>query len=216
MRKALYIISIIIACATNSCSTQNISTPQGEDEHRCVDLGLSVKWATMNICADKEWEAGYHFAWGETVTKAICTWDNYSLGKETETPRYRTDTLGAIATLEDADDVVAKLWKGGWRMPSWAEVLELRDKCKWERVTLKHKTNAYKVTGPNGNYIYIPCGGILKDNGFVEQNEVYLWSKDAHELSGDKHSEMAFAISSASSNTTLPRYYGVCIRGVKK
>ena len=31
-----------------------------------VDLGLSVKWATMNIGADKIIEPGGYFAWGET------------------------------------------------------------------------------------------------------------------------------------------------------
>ena len=34
-----------------------------------VDLGLSVKWATMNIGADKIIEPGSYFAWGETKNK---------------------------------------------------------------------------------------------------------------------------------------------------
>lgn len=216
MRKAIFFIILLLTSGIITSCFFNKSNTQDKDDHSYVDLGLSVKWATMDICADKEWAPGYHFAWGETVTKAVCTWDNYSLYKDTLSPRYRTDSLGATATLKDADDVVTKLWKGDWRMPSSEELLELRDNCKWERVTLRYKTDAYKVTGPNGNFIYIPCGGVLQDKGFVDQNEVYLWSKDAHELSADNHSKMAFAISSASDNTTFPRYFGMRIRGVKK
>ena len=31
-----------------------------------VDLGLSVKWATMNVGADRITDQGAYFAWGET------------------------------------------------------------------------------------------------------------------------------------------------------
>lgn len=34
-----------------------------------VDLGLPVKWATMNIGAGKIIDAGSYFAWGETGNK---------------------------------------------------------------------------------------------------------------------------------------------------
>lgn len=49
-----------------------------ENGYEYVDLGLSVKWATCNIGADKPEDYGDYFAWGETET---CygddyTWDN--------------------------------------------------------------------------------------------------------------------------------------------
>ena len=34
--------------------------------HEYVDLGLSVKWATCNVGAEKPEDAGLYFAWGET------------------------------------------------------------------------------------------------------------------------------------------------------
>lgn len=34
-----------------------------------VDLGLSVKWATMNIGAERITDHGSYFAWGETGNK---------------------------------------------------------------------------------------------------------------------------------------------------
>lgn len=33
-----------------------------------VDLGLSVKWANMNIGASNIYDVGEYFAWGETQT----------------------------------------------------------------------------------------------------------------------------------------------------
>ena len=37
--------------------------------HEYVDLGLSVKWATMNVGATKPEDYGDYFAWGETTAK---------------------------------------------------------------------------------------------------------------------------------------------------
>ena len=45
-------------------------------------------------------------------------------------------------------------WGGSWKMPSKADVQELIDKCDWEFVG-----NGYKVTGPNGNSIFLPAAG---------------------------------------------------------
>ena len=39
-----------------------------------VDLGLSVKWATMNIGAERVIDHGGYFAWGEIGNKEDYTW----------------------------------------------------------------------------------------------------------------------------------------------
>lgn len=43
-------------------------------EHEYVDMGLSVKWATMNIGAEKVSDYGDYFAWGETCSKEDYTY----------------------------------------------------------------------------------------------------------------------------------------------
>ncbi len=45
-----------------------------------VDLGLSVKWATMNIGAESVTDYGVYFAWGEIVSKDDYTWGAYQHG----------------------------------------------------------------------------------------------------------------------------------------
>ena len=54
------------------------------DVHEYVDLGLSVKWATCNVGAEKPEDAGLYFAWGETEGYTANTsdgrlfdWTNY-------------------------------------------------------------------------------------------------------------------------------------------
>jgi hypothetical protein len=49
----------------------------------------------------------------------------------------------------------------GNKLPTRQQIEELIDKCKWE--WLKDK-KAYKVTGPNGNFIILPALGS-RDNG---------------------------------------------------
>ena len=44
-------------------------------------------------------------------------------------------------------------WGGNWRMPTYAELSELRDKCDWKWSRF-NDVNGYIVTGPNGNSIF--------------------------------------------------------------
>lgn len=45
--------------------------------HEYVDLGLSVKWATCNVGAEKPEDYGDYFAWGETKPKTDYSWSTY-------------------------------------------------------------------------------------------------------------------------------------------
>lgn len=49
---------------------------KNETEYQWVDLGLSVKWAKVNVGSATISEYGYYFAWGEVSTK-----NRYSTGK---------------------------------------------------------------------------------------------------------------------------------------
>ena len=49
-----------------------------------VDLGLSVKWAAMNVGAGKITDPGAYFAWGETASKDDYTWSAYQHGTSAE------------------------------------------------------------------------------------------------------------------------------------
>ena len=125
-----------------------------------VDLGLSVKWATQNVGASSPSDYGGYYAWGETRTKSSydlsncfdCldstgdSWGIYKIGGKTR-----------IAPSSD-HDTARENWGSTWRMPTDAENKELCNKCTWTW-TSQGGHNGYKVTGPNGNSIFLPAAG---------------------------------------------------------
>lgn len=60
-----------------SCIVQVRETTGTENGHNWVDLGLSVRWATMNIGATAPEGKGNHYAWAETSTKYSYDWGTY-------------------------------------------------------------------------------------------------------------------------------------------
>ena len=123
-----------------------------------VDLGLSVKWATCNVGATSPEEYGDYFAWGETMTKETYTEDNcptYGVSKSELQSQGIIDSEGNLTSQYDAAQTN---WGGSWRMPTKAELEELLDECTWTW-TKQNSVNGYKVTGPNGNSIFLPAAG---------------------------------------------------------
>ena len=126
--------------------------PDGSDGkhegHEYVDLGLSVKWATCNVGATSPEDYGDYFAWGETETKSTYTEGN---------SKTNGKSMGDIAGNSSYDAARAN-WGGDWRMPTKVEMQELIDKCNWKWTT-QNGVKGYKVTGPNGNSIFLPAAG---------------------------------------------------------
>ena len=121
--------------------------------HEYVDLGLpsGLKWATCNVGADSPEDYGDYYAWGEVETKGMYSEDNSkTYGKS------MSDISG-----KSKYDVARAKWGSSWRLPTGAEFQELVDKCKWKWATQSGK-NGYKVTGPNGNSIFLPAAGCCR------------------------------------------------------
>ena len=53
-----------------------------------VDLGLSVKWSSVNVGASAPEDYGNYYAWGETTTKTDYSWATYKHLKVDITNRY--------------------------------------------------------------------------------------------------------------------------------
>ena len=141
------------------------------NNHEYVDLGLpsGLKWATCNVGANTPEEYGYYFAWGEVEPKTTYNWstykycvDNYNnLTKYCSQSSYGNNGFTDNKTVLDPEDDAATFnWGGAWRMPTKAEQDELREKCTWVW-TSQNGVNGYKVTGPNGNSIFLPAAGYM-------------------------------------------------------
>ena len=144
-------------------------------EHEYVDLGLpsGTLWATMNVGADSPEDYGDYFAWGETTPKSTYNLSTYKWCKgslDTHT-KYCTDsdygTVDNKTTLDLSDDAAYVNWGSSWRMPTDAELKELKDNCIWTWTT-QNGVKGYKVASKsNGNSIFLPAAGYRGDSGLI-------------------------------------------------
>ena len=154
-----------------------------ENGYEWVDLGLSVKWATCNVGANKPEECGDYFAWGETQPKDYYDWSTYKWcnGGYITLTKYCTDsyygTVDNKTTLELSDDAARANWGGSWRMPTDAELTELHEQCTWTRTIQNGVSSGYKVTSKsNGNSIFLPAAGRHDSSLSNEGSYGYYWS----------------------------------------
>lgn len=138
-------------------------------ESEFVDLGLSVKWAKCNLGATTESAYGNYYAWGETTTKTNYTWESYKYSAENNyytltkyvmnNSNYGYDGFKDGKYKIEASDDAATVNKGAaYRMPTYDEYLEMLDNCTFANETVNGH-NGLRVTGPNGNSIFLPCAG---------------------------------------------------------
>ena len=131
-----------------------------------VDLGLSVYWCSCNVGAETPEEYGDYFAWGETKTKSSYTEENYSL-YDNEMKVYTNIGNNICGTEYDAATVNLG---ADWRMPTKDELKELLDNCTFEWTQI-NGVNGYKVTGINGNSIFIPAAGFMGNTILSDKNQ---------------------------------------------
>lgn len=169
--------------------------------HAYVDLGLSVKWATCNVGANSPEEYGQYFAWGETSPKTEFTEENSLTNK-----KHMEDFSG-----DEQYDAAAANWGGGWRMATSDEYTELINDCTWILV----ENEGYKVTGPNGNSIFIPTSGFYNGSS-LDNSGTYSWSSTpCNEYDNDVQSK-AFCIYAdfIFVSNLADRYVGATVRPV--
>lgn len=65
------LLSIIFSCIAVTAIGQSIFEPEA------IDLGLSVKWASCNLGAEKPEIFGLQYAWGEIISQEENSSENY-------------------------------------------------------------------------------------------------------------------------------------------
>ena len=179
-----------------------------------VDLGLSVLWATCNVGATSPEEYGDYFAWGEVEPKEEYGWSTYKWCDGTGTNMTKYNATDGLTTLLSEDDAAHVNWGGGWRMPSEAELTELRENCTWQW-TSQNGIYGYVVTSSNGSSIFLPAAGYYKDNTLIlaDDRGYYLCSS----LSIDnphKANIVYFTLDNVSKRSIHYVYCGQSIRPV--
>lgn len=119
-----------------------------------VDLGLSVKWAKRNIGAKKATDFGGFFGFGDLTGV---------------NPSIDAGDYASADTYRTATDLVNVATGGKGTLPT-ADLFEELFRLSETQWTVEDGVAGYKVTGPNGNSIFLPAGGkrvasTLSDQG---------------------------------------------------
>ena len=205
---------------TASCTVTVTDSPQKPE---AVDLGLSVKWASMNLGANAPEGSGYYYGWGETEIKEEYSWPNYKfyaggLITSGTVSKYNTNAsygvVDNLKQLELSDDAAYTLLGDGWRIPTSAEFDELIGNCEFEWTSL-NSVNGYMVKSKvNGNSIFLPAAGYAggPDIANVGSGGSY-WSSTLNPDQPHFAKDLNFDSTSLEVNVAL-RWIGFTIRPV--
>ena len=205
-----------------SCTVAVIGNNNMENGHEYVDLGLpsGTLWATCNVGASSPEDYGGYYAWGETETKDYYDWSTYKWckGDYNTMTKYCTDSRYGVVdnktVLDPEDDVAHAKWGGNWRMPTDAELTELRENCTWTWMAQNGK-KGYKVTSKsNGNSIFLPAAGC-RDYSWLNNagTRANYWSASLGE-SDPYDAWRVYFDSSAVGRSGYDRCYGRSVRPV--
>ena len=151
-----------------SFTLNEIEITQGE----VIDLGLDVKWASCNLESSTPEREGRYYGWGNPL-------DN-SNSKKAFKVISGTGYDAAFYSLGN-----------GYRIPTEDEWNKLLQECTWEWIIYKG-INGYKVTGKNGNSIFLPAIGYDgSTNGYyyvgTQHSYAYSYTAQRITLSETKH-----------------------------
>lgn len=192
-----------------------VSGGSSETEDEVVDLGLSVKWRSMNVGASKPEDYGNYYAWGETSTKSSYSWSNYKFGHSQNGSFTKYDTgVGTDnkSVLDPEDDAATVNLGDGWRTPTRKEWKELYEQCTWTWKT-RNGVNGMQVTGPNGKSIFLPAGGWYDST--ISNRGTYgsYWTASLAGIQG-MASTLDFISSAVENTAAYARCQGKTVRPV--
>ena len=136
-----------------------------ENEGTAVDLGLSVLWADRNVGARSpvDYAPLYH-------------WNDF---EQDFTPAWLQDLPLEGENLDfsgSGHDFATRTWGGAWRLPTREEITELMERCTWTWA-IENGVGGMKVTGPNGNSIFLPASGRTDHGDRYDLGEYgHYWS----------------------------------------
>ena len=224
--------------------TTTIKANTAPDKVQAVDLGCSVLWANMNVGAESENDGGDLVGWGDNTGTHTQQWsfpdyDSYKENAVYSLKYYGGPNLDRSGIANSRHDYAAAKWGGGWRMPTKAQWEELMKKCDWEWDDAR---TAYKVTGKNGKFIYLPAAGYRIgsrkfNQGFSsesgdEKASCEYWSAtmdmDTKEELNQSYIDLGVTVSSIYPNAyyfyaekdkkkriaSTPKFYGQSVRPV--
>lgn len=164
-----------------------------------VDLGLSVMWARCNLGASSPQESGGYYAWGEMDEKVEYSEENYSFQS------------GSSDISNTRYDVVTKTLGEDYRMPTLEEMKELMFECEWIEFKLDG-VDGMRVTGKNGNSIFIPKVGSKEESPEISYN---MYWTSTRSIDSDAYALIISCSWTRKDIVSTKPYSGFPIRPVK-
>ncbi len=174
----------------------------------------TYQWFKMDTIPAYEYvdDLGLTIQVPEKVTRYITKYNtNSDYGKDGFTD--------SKTVLDSIDDAAAVNWGGKWRIPTYDQIEELINKCTWEwhsgTTANNEYVTGYKVTGPNGKYIFLPAAGVHSDLDLVEVGSYcYYLSSSLNESSSYCTWGIGFYSDRYYMSSSGNRYSGQSIRPV--
>lgn len=194
-----------------------------------VDLGLpsGILWANSNVGAIYPEDYGIESGWayGSLWIMMNCSWDDYGYAEinssgDVKLTKYCNKQeagldgfVDSLTVIERSDDIASAERGDGWRMPTSEDFVELKENCTWTWIS-QNESFGYKVTGPNGNSIFLPAAGFANRSSTMDGGKGgYYWSSSLD--TEDPHYGQAFLFNKSKYDMgRVERCYGLHIRPV--
>lgn len=187
-----------------------------------VDLGLSVKWADVNLDIGYDDDAALTPENIQDNVTRFCNgligWGDPTGGKKSEVESDYPKTSSISGTIYD---VAKAKWGGKWRIATQSEFQELISACIW---TWEERNGyyGYKVTGPSGNSIFLPTTGYRRGFSWYNSDKGYYWTGTMRSSTSPYPYVLNFDKANKGLNTTSVsglaypfKNYGCAIRPVQ-
>jgi len=194
--------------------------------HEYIEIG-GMRWATMNVGAEKVTDYGLYFQCGDTKGytadqvgggegEKYFGWEDYKHGNGSMTKYNSTD---GKTVLDASDDAVTVNWGDAWRMPTTKELVTLGN------AVFTTWTNDYQGSGVSGlvltdktdssKVLFFPAGGRCYNGSvFNVGRDGYYWSS-SHLSSDIQYGRgMYFYRGGVRWRDYYCRYRGFAVRGI--
>ena len=161
--------------------------------------GYPLLWAEKNVGASTPQEAGYFLSWGNTETSLKNHEDTY--------PNTIGNTITSDIAPDSGNDAARVLLGGVWRLPT-------EEECNaFIKLNITAVEGGWNVAG-NGNSIFMPAAGFIKNNKSNGSGYGYYWSGSW----GGATQAKAIQLRPDGAHKVYggTRHYGFCIRAVKE
>lgn len=182
-----------------------------------VDMGLSVKWATYNLGADKPSGTGGFYAWADVNPGGSFSRIGYKWADElgAYTKYYAGQWASGEGLMDPSDDAARALWGNGWRIPTKEEIQELCNpsNCKFDHVEIDGVKGLKFTSKITGNSIFLPACGYRSDREAYHPKNGYYWSSTISNQTTSPYS-LLFNTIDVPDVTNMSCYQGLQIRPV--